>query len=105
MRITDLIIDKLSLGKQLWLVEVLPIYEYKDNRRTDTVIGYRYVVAMPERNLEKITVKIDGKQLIEKPEGYAEVIFNGLEVFIYWVNGDYQVGAKATGIALASTKA
>lgn len=105
MVITDLIIDPRSLGNKLWLVDIAPVYEYKDNRRTDNITAYRYTVAMPDRNLDKIGVKIDGKQLIEKPDGYAEVKFTGLEVFIYWLNGQPQVGAKATGIALANNKA
>lgn len=104
MVITDLIIDPRSLGNKLWLVDIAPVYEYKDNRRTDNITAYRYTVAMPDKNLDKIGVKIDGKQLIEKPDGYAEVKFTGLEVFIYWLNGQPQVGAKATGIALANSK-
>jgi len=104
MKITDLIIDPRSLGNKLWLVDVAPAYEYKDNRRTDTVTGYRYTVAMPEKELEKINVKIDGKQLMEKPEGYSEVTFTGLEIFVYWSNGQPQVGAKATGISLVNNK-
>ena len=104
MKITDLIIDPRSLGNKLWLVDVAPAYEYKDNRRTDTVTGYRYTVAMPEKELEKINVKIDGKQLMEKPEGYVDVTFTGLEIFVYWSNGQPQVGAKATGISLVNNK-
>ena len=45
MKITDLIIDPRSLGSKLWLVEVSPAYEYQNNRRTDTVTGYRDTVA------------------------------------------------------------
>ena len=67
MKITDLIIDPKSLGNKLWLVDVAPAYEYKDNRRTDTITGYRYTVALPEKNLDKINIKIDGKQLLENP--------------------------------------
>ena len=104
MVITDLIIDPKSLGNVLWLVDVAPVYAYKDNRRTDTVTGYRYTVAMPDKHLDKIGVKLDGKQLVEKPDGYAEVQFSGLEVFIYWLNGQPQVGAKATGITLVNHK-
>ena len=71
---------------------------------TDTVTGYRYSIAMPERKMEKINVRIDGKQLMEAPEGYVEVKFAGLEIFVYFSNGQPQVGAKATSIALANTK-
>ena len=104
MKITDLIIDPRSLGSKLWLVDIVPAYEYKDNRRTDTVTGYKYVVALPEKGLDKIAIKIDGTQLMEKPDGFVEVNFTGLEVFIYWLNGQPQVGAKATGISLVNHK-
>ena len=57
MKITDLIIDPRSLGSKLWLVEVSPAYEYRENRKTDTVLGYRYTVAMPEKGLDKINVR------------------------------------------------
>lgn len=100
MTITDLIIDPKSLGNKLWLVDVVPVYEYKDNQRTENITAYRYTVAMPEKNLDKISVKIEGKQLVEKPDGYAEVTFTGLEVFIYWLHGQPQIGAKAMGITL-----
>ncbi|HQO95868.1 MAG TPA: hypothetical protein PK516_08455 [Sedimentibacter sp.] len=105
MKITDLIIDPKSLGGKLWLVDVAPAYEYKENRRTDTVTGYRYTIAMPDKNLDKINVKIEGKQLIEKPNGYVEVTFTALELFVYWSNGQPQIGARATSIALANSKA
>lgn len=104
MKITDLTINPRSLGSKLWLVDIVPTYEYKDNRRTDTVTGYKYVVALPEKGLDKIAIKIDGTQLMEKPGSYVEVNFTGLEVFIYWLNGQPQVGAKATGISLVNHK-
>ena len=104
MKITDLIIDNRSLGNKLWLVDVAPAYEYQNNRRTDTILGYRYTVAMPEKGLDKINVRIDGKQLMDAPNGYVEVVFEGLEVFIYWSQGQPQVGARATGIRLVHSK-
>ena len=105
MKITDLIIDPRSLGSKLWLVEVSPAYEYRENRKTDTVLGYRYTVAMPEKGLDKINVRIDGEKRMDTPDGYVEVRFDNLEVSIYWSKGDYHVGAKATGIHLVNSKA
>lgn len=58
MKITDLIIDPRSLGSKLWLVEVSPAYEYRENRKTDTVLGYRYTVAMPEKGLETFRMNV-----------------------------------------------
>lgn len=104
MKITDLIIDPKSLGNKLWLVDVSPAYEYQNNRRTDTILGYRYAVAMPEKGLDKINVRIDGDQQVEAPDGYVEVRFDNLEVFIYWSQSQPQVGARATGIRLANSK-
>jgi len=102
VKITDLIVDPKSLGNKFWLTEVAPVYDYKDNKRTETILGYRYTVCLPECGLEKIAVKIDGKQLLESPEsGYVEVQFQNLEVFIYWYKQEFTVGAKATDISLA----
>ena len=78
MKITDLIIDPKSLGSKLWLVEVSPAYEYQNNRRTDTVLGYRYTVALPDKCLDKIHVRIDGEKRMDNPDGYVEVRFDGL---------------------------
>ena len=105
MKITDLIIDPRSLGSKLWLVEVSPAYEYQNNRRTDTVLGYRYTVALPDKCLDKINVRIDGEKRMDTPDGYVEVRFDGLEVFIYWSQGQPQVGARAAGIHLVNSKA
>ena len=44
---------------------------------------------------EKINIKIDVKQPLEKPDSCVEVVCTGLEVFFYWSKGQPQVGAKA----------
>ena len=105
MKITDLIIYPKRLGNKLWLVDVTPAYEYQNNRRTDTILGYRYAVALPEKGLDKINVRIDGDRQMEPPNGFVEVRFDNLEVFIYWSQGQPQVGAKATGIHGVNPKA
>ena len=56
MKITDLIIDPKSLGEKLWLVEVTPAYEYRNNQRTENVTGYRYAVAMPDKGPDRKSV-------------------------------------------------
>ncbi len=100
LNIRNLKIDPTSLGEKMLLVDITPAYEYKDGRRLDTVTGYRYIVALPEHGLEKLGVKIDGKQLLDKPDGFAEVEFTGLEVFAYEAQGKTQISARATGITL-----
>ena len=104
LNIRDLKIAPASLGAKMLLVDIAPAYAYKEGRRLDTVTGYRYIVALPEHGLEKLGVKIEGRQLLEKPEGFAEVEFSGLEVFVYESQGKAQVSARATGISLVNKK-
>ena len=48
MEIKDLVIDvKRTVGDDLVLVDVAPVFVYEDGKRTDKIIGYRYVVSMP----------------------------------------------------------
>ena len=101
LNIRDLRIDPASLGEKKLLVEIIPSYEYKDGAKTNNISGYRYVVALPKHNLEKISVKIDGEQLMDKPEGFVEVEFENLEILAYEMRGNVQISAKATGISLA----
>ena len=65
------------------MVDIIPAYEYKDGRRSYTITGYRYVIVVPEHSLEKLGVKIEGRQLMEKSEGITEVEFSDLEAFVY----------------------
>lgn len=98
MKITDLTINPCSLGRRLLLVDVTPAYTYSEGKRTNNIMGYRYTIAMPEHGFDKLSVRIDGKQQLEAPNGYVEVTFQELEVYIYWTPTGYQVGARAKGI-------
>jgi len=100
LRIQDLRIDPMSLGKEKLLVDIAPKYEYKDKVRTENVVGYKYVVALPEHGLEKINVAIDGRPLLDKPEHFEPVEFDGLEISAYQINGQIQITGKAKGIRL-----
>lgn len=103
LNIRDLRIDPACLGQKKLLVDIVPVHEYKDNKRMDAVVAYRYIVALPELRLEKLGVKIDGKQLMDKPDGFAEVEFDGLEVSAYESQGHTQITAKAAGVSLVNT--
>lgn len=99
MKITDAILNaKATLGDKLWVVDVVPTYEYKDGHRTENILGYRYETVLPVRKMDKISIRIDGPQLLDPPNGYYEVSFEGLELYIYWVSGNYAIGARATGV-------
>ena len=98
LNIRNLKIDVASLGEKKLLVEVVPAYEYKDTQRTDNITGYRYVVCLVEHQLEKLSVRIDGPQRMEQPEGFVEVEFDGLEVSGYESQGKVMFTAKAADI-------
>lgn len=102
LNIRDMRIDPACLGQKKLLVDIVPVHEYKDNKRTDAVVAYRYIVALPDLRLEKLGVKIEGRQLMEKPEGFVEVEFDGLEVSAYESQGRTQITAKATGVSLVN---
>lgn len=105
LSIRDVKIDNGSLGQKKLLTGVQPAYEYKDGKRTDNITGYRYEVALVSHNLDKLSVRIDGKQLMDAPEdGFIEVEFTGLEVGAYEKDGHVLFTAKATGIAPAGRK-
>ena len=105
LNIRDLKVDaNATLGSKKLLVDVLPVYEYQNNQRTDKIVAYRYITVLPEKSFEKIGVRIDGPQLIDTPDGFAEVIFHGLELAAYESGGKVNIIAKATGISLANSK-
>ena len=68
LSIRDVKIDNASLGQKKLLTDVQPAYEYKDGKRTDNITGYRYEVALVSDNLDKLNVRIEGKQLMDAPE-------------------------------------
>lgn len=101
MKITDVIINSTkTVGTHLLLTEVTPYYEYESGKRTEKIKGYKYVVAMPDRGFDKLTIKIEGQRQddIVIDGECVEVAFDNLELYIYWMNGTYDVGARATGI-------
>ena len=64
LKVRDLRIDPASLGAKKLLVDIAPAYQYDNGKRTDNVTGYRYIIALPAHSLEKIGVRIDGKQFM-----------------------------------------
>lgn len=102
LSIRDLRIDPASVGKVKLLVDVIPVHEYREKQRTDNIIGYRYIVALPQLAFEKFGVRVDGPQLLEKPDSAVEVEFSGLELSAYESQGHAVVTAKATGVTLVN---
>lgn len=105
MKLKDIKIDtKKTLNGKTLLTSVTPSYVYDKGKRTEQIIAYKYEVALPGRMFDKIVVKIDGEKKIEQPDGYQEVSFEGLEMFLYWYNGEYVIGATATDIHAVTPK-
>lgn len=105
MKLVDVKIDsQATTGGKTALTDVQPVYDYADGVRTNNVVAYRYTVALIERGYEKLAVKIMGAQLLDAPEdgNYPLVQFSGLEIYVYWTSGGYQVGARATGVSVVT---
>lgn len=104
LNIRDLVIDaEATLGKHPLLTGVKNVYEYKGDIRTDKVIGYKYELALPDHNLDKIDVKILGEKQLEKDEeaGFSEVKLVGLTMGLYRSDkGGYNIYCNADGIEL-----
>lgn len=105
LNLSDLIIDPRSVGKKLFLVAVKPVYDYKEGKRvSDVPVGFKYEVALPEKHMEKISVRIDGASQMEEPDSFTEVIFDGLQLSLYWTPNGHQIRATANKIRPAATK-
>jgi len=105
MKLSDIKVDvDKTFGRKFWLVDVAPVYEYKDGNKTDHLEGYRYTVTLPEKNFEKIGVRIPGDPVVDHVEGYSECKFAGLEATVYQSGRDFAFSAKATSIELLGKK-
>lgn len=99
INLSSLNIDVKSLGDEMLLVDIAAVADVKDGKKTGKNAGYKYVVALPEHKLEKISVKIPGHQRVQlSDDGYKKVAFDGLEVKAYVIEGKPVLSAKATEI-------
>lgn len=98
MKLTDWIISPETLGDKLLLIDVRPAYQYVNGKPTETIIGYRYVIALPAKMMEKISVKIDGNKLMDVPSAPLEVMFEELELYLFFMNGQPRLGGRAKNI-------
>lgn len=98
MNINGLKIDNAVFGNKFILTDIKPYKSYKDGAAGE-VEGYRYEVALPALGLEKVSVKIAGRQLLDMPkEDFPLVRFSNLYAKIYVVNGNAGVSITADGI-------
>ena len=96
-RPTNLRIDTKCLGKHL-LVDVKT--DVKDGEQ----VGYKYLVALPDHQLDKYNVRIPGKQQINASDGICEVVFENLQVRPYVIDGVFGLTATATAVRRVDTQ-
>lgn len=96
-----------TTGKAI-LTDVTDGYDYKDGKKTDVVTHQKYVVAIAERQFEKLTVKIAGtkpiitaEQLAQKG-GHVNVQFKNLTGKLYSKDNGYELSCSADGIEVVS---
>ncbi len=90
----------------LILLEVQPYYDYKDGKKTDTRLGYKYTV-VEDRNFEKFPVKIPGnspaisKEQLENAKSRIFVSFdNAAGKFYRTDRGDYALSVTASDVSI-----
>lgn len=93
-------------GANTILLGVMPYFEYKNGRKTDTLLGYKYLI-VEDKNFEKYAVKIAGEkplisqEQIEQSKGRIHVTFENAVAKPYRTNtGDYDLSISATGISI-----
>lgn len=105
LNLSELIIDPRSVGRKLFLVAVKPAYDYKDGHRvSDEPVGYKYEIALPEKHMEKLSVRIDGVCQMQEPDSFQEIVLEGLKLELYWTPNGHQIRATASKIRPAVAK-
>lgn len=103
VKLSQLKIDKSTLGEGLICVETALAYAYEDNKRTDKVVGVKYVCIVPALTYDKITVTVEGqtepiKELAEVT-GPVNVEFEDLDIKAYFdSNKQLQLSVKASAV-------
>lgn len=95
---TKKVLKKPSDLGTLWCTGVTPVYEYKNNARTENVVGYRYNLVAIDADAESFGLKILGEKQLEVEEGHVEVALEGDEFALYCRDNKVQITAKATSI-------
>lgn len=105
LNLSELIIDPRSVGKKLFLVAIKPAYNYVNGQRvSDEVVGFKYEIALPEKEMEKISVRIDGDCQMKEPDSFQEVTLEGLNLSLYWTPSGHQIKATASRIRPVASK-
>lgn len=105
MKQNQVIVNEKTLGNPpYWLCDISEDFEYINNEKTNNQIGWKYTIALPEKGLEKLVVKIAGKRQIPEIEDICKCTFNGLEIGVYVQNNQIKLKATAKEIVLVKEK-
>lgn len=97
-----MILAMAGLG-QITYIGRTTLYEYQNDRRTDKVIGYKYMAVLPTMGYAQIGVKILGEAQLDAPKEPYTVTFSNLRAIPY-VNSrtnHVDVAFRADGIRAA----
>ncbi len=110
MKSSDIVVDVKTLGQAPYLAcGCEPVYEFEQstNRRTDNLIAYKVIIALPHLQLAKVGIKIPTTRnpLPEFTDGeLVDVEFKGLALGVYTDRtGRLQLYGKADSVELANT--
>ncbi len=98
MSILDKLLQNVELGRLIF-VERRPVRDYVNDKPSDKVVGFRYMIIVPDLGYAQISVKIMGTARLVEPAQPTEVICTGLRAVPY-VNrqGRVDVAFKADEI-------
>lgn len=104
INLRDLVINaEATLGAPLFLVKEAATYAYENGVATSRRDGTRYTVAAPSVNMATIAIKVPGAQTVDKGDkAIVPVVFDGLELYIYFRDGKPCVGGRAKAIRKAN---
>ena len=98
MKLTDLTISNESLGNIYIAVGITPVYDYVNQKKTEKIIAQKVTIVLPQKTYEKVDVKIPTDGIKGELVMNKEVVFEELELYLYWYAGEYRLGARARSV-------
>lgn len=77
---------KYFIGQEFRFLEVQDDYEYKDNKRTDNILGSKIIIASEENPNERFVVKVSQKKEDISVKAFEPISFEGL-TGKFWLKG------------------
>ncbi len=102
IKLNDFKLNNEDFGRLFYLTNITPLFKFENGKATNERIGTKYEVALFEKKLEKIIIKVEGPQtlsddLLIKKE-MIKVVPEELEAYFYLRDGRPQISAKAKAL-------